>query len=108
MLLHQTHAHKSRSAVLFSRSRDQKNTWKSVVFEVWSDTIGEVLSTDRHGVIQVDTEGTGLYLMVCVSISKVLKADTNTNRVIGFSSSKYLTNGHPETTTTGFNLVPGT
>ena len=42
------------------------------------------------------------------SISKVLKADTNTNRVIGFSSSEYLTNGHPETTTTGFNLVPGT
>ena len=39
---------------------------------------------------------------------RVLKADTNTNRVIGFSSSEYLTNGHPETTTTGFNLVPGT
>ena len=31
-----------------------------------------------------------------------------TNRVIGFSSSEYLTNEHPETTTTGFNLVPGT
>ena len=39
---------------------------------------------------------------------RLLKADTNTNRVIGFSSSEYLTNGHPETTTTGFNLVPGT
>ena len=33
---------------------------------------------------------------------------TNTNRVIGFSSSEYLANGHPETTATGFNLVPGT
>ena len=37
---------------------------------------------------------------------RVLKADTNTNRVIGFSSSE--NDGHPETTTTGFNLVPGT
>ena len=41
-------------------------------------------------------------------VRRVLKADTNTNRVIGFSSSEYLTNGQPETTTTGFNLVPGT
>ena len=28
---------------------------KGMVFEVWSDTIGVVLPTDRHGVIQVDT-----------------------------------------------------
>ena len=46
--------------------------------------------------------------VMAARVRRVLKADTNTNRVIGFSSSEYLTNGHPETTTTGFNLVPGT
>ena len=47
-------------------------------------------------------------VVMAARVRRVLKADTNTNRVIGFSSSEYLTNGHPETTTTGFNLVPGT